>query len=60
MWRAVGDALVAALHANAEVKRRAQELERDVIERRTTPTLAARTLLASAGHLDLTKLRPGD
>jgi LAO/AO transport system kinase len=60
MWRAIDDALIGALRANAEVKERADQLERDVIEGRTTPTLAARTLLASAGQLDLTKLRSGD
>ena len=57
MWRAIDDAVLGALRANPDFQARADALERDVVEGRTTPTLAARTLLGVAGSLDLSKLR---
>ncbi len=49
MWAMIEEQLSAALRGHEQVRARLPALERDVLDGRVTPTLAARTLLGSFG-----------
>jgi LAO/AO transport system kinase len=49
MWAMVEEQLLASLRGHAEVSARLPALERDVLDGRVTPTLAARSILESFG-----------